>query len=170
MVVVLLACSISFLLLAFAIVGVIRVCFITVTVKGESMLPTLAEFDRVLVWRYWQTRCLKRGQIVLLQQSSQRVEGHSPFIKRIIGLPGDKIVTSIYDISDRARPSLLAEFDARGERIWYVPPRHLFVQGDNRSRSVDSQIWGPVPFEQVGGIVLKKLPSRDGDIKRKHVL
>lgn len=34
-----------------------------------------------------------------------------------------------------------------------VPPGNLFVLGDNRDNSSDSRVWGPVPLENVKGIV-----------------
>lgn len=163
---VVLACIISFLLLVLASIGLIHVAFVVVTVQGQSMLPTLDECDRVLVWRFWPARWLRRGQIVIIEHLGQRLEGYPSFIKRITGLPGDKIITSIYDLSDHVKPSQLAEYDSQGQRIWYIPPGHLFVQGDNRLGSVDSLSWGPVPFQQVGGVVLKKLSYHNAQLSR----
>ena len=35
-----------------------------------------------------------------------------------------------------------------------IPPEHFFVMGDNRIESVDSRVWGPIPFSCLKGLVL----------------
>ncbi len=151
----------SLLILGFVSIGLLRTAFVVVTVQGQSMFPTLEEYDRVLVWRFWPARWLQRGQIVIVRQLGKRAEGHLPFIKRIVGLPGDTIITSIDDLPGHLRLSLLAEHDTQGRRIWHIPPGYIFVRGDNRIGSVDSLSWGPIPFTRVGGIVLRKLSYKD---------
>ena len=159
MVTVLFMCGIFFLLFMFTIIGIIRVAFVVITIQGRSMLPTLSERDRVLVWRFWPARYLRRGQIIILQPESQRVEGHPPFIKRITGLPDDIIIAFPSDLSERVISSLNAQRPVKLQRIWHIPPGHLFVEGDNQAESVDSRSWGPVSFDQVGGIVVRKLSA-----------
>jgi peroxiredoxin len=41
-----------------------------------------------------------------------------------------------------------------------VPPKHVFVQGDNRTQSTDSHVWGPLSFRRVLGVAITKLPYR----------
>ncbi len=44
---------------------------------------------------------------------------------------------------------------------WEVPPGHLVLLGDNRIHAVDSVAFGPVPIENVRGIVFQIWGSRD---------
>lgn len=35
-----------------------------------------------------------------------------------------------------------------------IPPNHFFALGDNRSESVDSRVWGPVPYSCLKGRIV----------------
>lgn len=84
-------------------------------------------------------------------------------IKRIVGLPGDRIS---FDPDGRTiRNGKLAEEPfinpCHGEcglpRFIVVPAGHYFLAGDNRPVSSDSRFWGAVPLEAIDGRVI--LPS-----------
>ena len=40
------------------------------------------------------------------------------------------------------------------QRHYVVPKGHAFVMGDNREKSSDSRVWGPVPLEDIKGKAL----------------
>ena len=78
------------------------------------------------------------------------------FIKRIIGLPGDRIRINngeVYVNDERIEEPYIAAAP-RYQSEWRVPDRSLFVLGDNRNNSSDSHSWGPVPMDYVIGKAL----------------
>lgn len=142
--------------LVFLCLVVSRLALRVVTVQGQSMAPTLLAGDRLLVCRCWPTRWLRRGHLVLIGPPEGGADASPWFIKRLVGLPGDTLVTSINEVPEHLRLSHLAWYDAQGHRAWEIPPGHIFVRGDNRDGSVDSTAWGPLPARQVQGIVMRR--------------
>jgi signal peptidase I len=146
----------------------VRTALVVVTVESTSMYPTLNDGDRVLALRYWPARWLRKGQIVLVWPwlsplVNSRTLGRpdfAPFIKRIVALPGETIVTSITDLDERHHPHVQSMHDGEGNRTWHIPPGHLFVRGDYVPGGVDSLTWGPIPFKSVIGLVVMRLPGK----------
>lgn len=148
-------------------VALARATLVVVTVVGQSMTPALQTGDRVLVLRYWPSGRLRIGHIVLvwpwgMAPSGPKPFSETPYIKRIIGLPGDTLVTSLVELNDFHRRRESAAHDSNGQRVWHIPPGHVFVRGDNPLRGFDSLSWGPIPFRGVLGIVIKTLPRKVG--------
>jgi len=150
-----LICNVVLLLV---LVGIgIRFAHLVVTVKGNSMSPTLQEGDRVVALSWWPKSCLRKGQVilfepmytVLLPPFDKRIRSGQLSIKRIVAVPGEQVTTSMSDVQE----------GEQGRRIWHIPSGHVFVRGDNRSNSVDSAIAGPLPLQSVRGLVLMKLPG-----------
>lgn len=159
-------------------------------IPSSSMVPTLLRGDFILVSKFhYGIRLpltnyevisiypLKRGDVLVFRfPHNQQIR----YIKRVVGLPGDKIAyanRTLY-INDEPIPRQAytnnfeyAEFHeslGRGETHtirsyhlansyaaeWLVPPNHYFVLGDNRDNSNDSRYWGFVPHSQVVGKAL----------------
>ncbi len=148
-------CSISIICIISIIIS--KVLFIIVTVKNNSMRPSLEDLDRVLAIRYSSMMRLDRGDVVLVWPpripQDRRFSEVAPNIKRIIGLPGDAIAIP---------PAEGQRYPDESERCWswYVPPGHIFVCGDNLENSLDSRTWGPIPATNILAVVVLKLPRR----------
>ena len=71
-------------------------------------------------------------------RSCGETQGDIPFVKRVIGLPGDQVVvTRDGQTLVNGRPFVIDKA---------IPPDRLLVLGDNRSGSCDSHKWMPDPF------------------------
>jgi len=119
-------------------------------VYGSCMEPNLYTGERLLGNKLvYRMNGVHRGDIVVFRPPHRP---DTPFIKRVIGLPGE--VLEIRDnqvyINGRSlrEPYLrLAWHDNRpAER---VPSGEVFVMGDNRDNSSDSRSWGELPLENV---------------------
>lgn len=146
---------------------IVRSFLVIVTVKGQSMSPTLIHRDQVLVLRYWAPQWLRKGQIVIVwpwQQMNQKGKSDLfkvlPYIKRVVGLPKDRLITKITDLEEHERPYYSSLHNKKGERVWEIPEGHFFVRGDYPISGNDSLVWGAIPFRCLLGIVLVKLPYK----------
>ena len=118
-----------------------------VKVEGGSMEPGLEDQERIfinkLVYRF---EGIERGDIIVFRYPR---DTHKSFIKRVIGLPGDRIRISyghVY-VNDQQipEPYVPSEYlDARSFEEMVVPRNAYFVLGDHRSMSNDSRDFGPV--------------------------
>ena len=103
----------------------------------------------------------KRGDIVVFRYPEDKSKD---FIKRVIGVGGDKIEIKkkqVY-VNDEPINEPYAEFKA-GETSFFgfqkgrnfgpfdVPEGHVFVMGDNRDNSHDSRFWGTVDISEIKG-------------------
>ena len=80
------------------------------------------------------------------------------FIKRVVGLPGDRISIrngDVYRNGVRERAPYIAPCGAAGSCNFpgtiTVPPNEYYMMGDNRGQSDDSRFWGPVPRSWIIG-------------------
>ncbi len=144
-------------------------------VKGASMEPNFHTGDYILTSRItYKFRPIERGDVVVLKSpKNPDIE----YIKRVIGLPGDKIV--INDIGDvylndkifvenyiSAKTNVWETGCIKANEPYVVPAGYVFVMGDNRPRSSDSREFCAVPIESLIGNVFYRYfpPNKIGTI------
>ncbi|MEE8349130.1 MAG: signal peptidase I [Acidobacteriota bacterium] len=124
-----------------------------VKVEGTSMEPRLQPQDRLFVNKFvYYLSDVRRGDIVVFWYPRDRSKS---FIKRVVGLPGDKVEIRsgmVLVNGQRLLEPYLPEWSDLGSHpLEVIPPRHYFVMGDHRNSSSDSREWGTVPRQNIFG-------------------
>ena len=126
-------------------------------IPAESMLPTLEPNDRVLIHKKaYEESTPKRGDIIIFNPVSElREQNYTlPFVKRVIGLPGEIIEIKngkVYINNQPIAEDYIAEPPKYTSNPSKIPENSYFVLGDNRNNSYDSHYWGYVPKELIIG-------------------
>lgn len=108
---------------------------------GNSMAPTYASYSVAMSTRDVGT--LQRGDVVVVDSPAGRI------VKRVALLPGDGYWEK-YRYGKWMSTLEVAKNAHKGkERFTTVPPGTVYLVGDNRSTSIDSRTFGPVPVENV---------------------
>ena len=136
---------------------VIRFAVQNFNVEGTSMEPRLHNGELILVdkWTYL-FHPPQRGDVIVFVAPPDPAQD---YVKRIIGLPGDKItingITVIVDgvTLNETYVAQINQGNNSGATIQNtsVPPNMYFVLGDDRVRSSDSRYWGFVPRQNIIG-------------------
>ncbi len=147
-------------LLIAVIIGVglflmVRVSLQHVLVGGPRMEPNFYNGQRVwvntLAYRFGQPQ---RGDVVVFHFKFR--QDQEPFIKRIIGLPGEEVEVRNGVVFVNGQP-LQEPWPTRPaqyskEKI-KLGPAEYYVLGDNRGNSSDSHVWGAQPADLLMGKV-----------------
>jgi signal peptidase I len=124
----------------------------TITVWGMSV-----PFFETQLKPIWGS--IERGDVIVFRFPGDRTKD---YIKRVIGLPGDKVEVKnkkiyinkklwednvgVFKGSQGGRSDMADNFGP-----YTVPKENVFVMGDNRDRSFDSRFWGPVGINDIKG-------------------
>lgn len=150
---------------AIAVVAVVLVRTFVVqpfVVSGASMEPTFYNGNYLLVDEMtYHFRSPERGEVIVFRYPGDL---SSFYIKRIIGLPGDRVVlkdntVSVYENGEKRvlNENYLLGHPTSGSFDITVPQGEYFVMGDNRNFSFDSRSWGPLPKGDIVGVVRLRL-------------
>ncbi|MCP9327871.1 signal peptidase I [Liquorilactobacillus satsumensis] len=147
-----------------------------VKVDGTSMAPNLQNNERVMLLK---EASIKHNTVIVfnakgVDTNNPTVKNDTKYVKRVIGLPGDKIeyrnngnvyvngkyLSQGYITADQRKTGTLtlALKEADGVRLgtnqtFTVPKNKYFVLGDNRRNSNDSRYYGFVPKSKIVGVV-----------------
>lgn len=146
-------------------------------IPSGSMRPGLELDDRLVVEKVsLHFRPPLRGDVVVFEAPpAAHLPADEVLIKRVIGLPGDRVMVlkgRIYVNGVALAENYLAEPIAYGPPAWptigmpggVVPPGHVWVLGDNRNLSYDGHAWGPLPIANLIGRAVFRFwpPARAG--------
>lgn len=151
------------LAVAFLTAFVIKTVFITTAfVPSESMEPTIYKGDiiigksDVLIDRH-----IKRGDIIIFRAPKHP---YKRYVKRVIGVPGDKVVIvrnkiyingELFPIEEPyVKEGTWDDTNIKDNNIhtYNIPKGSYFALGDNRTNSEDSRYWGYIPNSYIYGV------------------
>src|SRR5687767_3181359 len=125
-------------------------------VEGQSMAPTLADQDRLIVNKLrYRLTSPQRGDIVMLYYP---LNPDKSFVKRVIAEESDtvrvvdgRVYVNDVPMRDDFVPAEYRSHDDWGPQV--IPEGYYFVMGDHRNNSSDSRHWGFVPKKYIIGKV-----------------
>ncbi|MDB5097653.1 MAG: lepB [Cyanobacteria bacterium RYN_339] len=144
-------------------------------IPSESMLPTLEVGDRLVIEKVaYRLHAPTRGDIVVIKSPSGDA---IPLIKRVIGLPGERISIHAGKVWIDGKPLVepyVLEAPLYDEPNWLalglpgglIPDGKVFLMGDNRNNSRDSHMLGAMPLDDIIGHTVFRFwpPSRVGAV------
>lgn len=117
-----------------------RYVFFVITVPSLSMYPTIGIGDRIVTTRIHDKGSIERGDVLVFYSA----EFDERMIKRVIGLPNDRIMideTGTVFVNGKELAEPYVEYpDTRGGE-YQVPEDSYFFLGDARVHSLDSRSW-----------------------------
>jgi signal peptidase I len=130
-----------------------------VHVEGLSMFATLNDNDYLIADKIdYRFHPPQRGDIIILRPPT---DNSKDFIKRVIALPGERLLIrdgyvyiNGHKLDEPYLPEAWTTFNnwpTNGSDGQVMGPNEYFVMGDNRNRSQDSRIFGPITRDRIDG-------------------
>jgi signal peptidase I len=135
--------------------------------KVVNVLPFVERDGKHIIYPFHPPQ---RGDIVVLHPP---VDQGRPYIKRVIGLPGDHLAIrdgAVYINGERLDEPYLHGIATSwpgtlGSHEIVIPDGQVFVMGDNRNNSTDSRVFGSIRIEDIiGKAWISYWPADDLDI------
>jgi len=131
-------------------------------VSGSSMEPSFENGNYLLIDELvYRFRAPERGEVIVFKNPTG---GGSYYIKRIIGLPGEKVAVNgnRVEVQTEEGSQVLEEryvnhTQGSGHSEVTLKEGEYFMMGDNRGFSFDSRSWGPLEEDDIIGLVRLRL-------------
>jgi signal peptidase I, bacterial type len=151
------------IIIAIAVIAVIRIfLFVSFSVDGLSMDPTLEDGDRVVVNKFiYDLTDIEQDDVIVFNSGED-----SAYVKRVMGVPGDTVEMIDRTVYLNGEPLqedyvvhqgesymdnfTLSDLGVEGDTI---PEGHYLVLGDNRPISRDSRDFGLITEDAIIGEV-----------------
>jgi signal peptidase I len=130
-----------------------------VHVEGLSMWATLDDNDYLIANKIdYRLHAPRRGDIIILRPPT---DNSKDFIKRVIALPGERLLIRAgvvyidgHKLDEPYLPeawTLSTDWPPNNPSGQVMGSNQYFVMGDNRNRSQDSRIFGPITRDRIDG-------------------
>jgi len=136
--------------IALALGMLVRAAIHIYSIPSESMAPTLAVGDQIVVTPYFGGEP-DRGHVVVFRSPVD----DELLVKRVIATPGELVDSRLGRVRvgghTLAEPYVLRVAATGAIQSQVIPTESYFVLGDNRDDSIDSRSWGVVPRSAIVG-------------------